>query len=129
MTSVSTQLYDAIGGRGRFGSFRILVPASWSNEECLLRRNILSKYAHGQAPDFKVDSPHPLYGTEPWTQQYGQCGVSGLNIRLPFPMIVEEPRISVQNRELISSHPSSLVIEIVVSQTYRSEFFTSMHIL
>ena len=86
-----------------------------------------SKYPHGESPDFKVDSPHPLYGTEPWTQQYGQCGVSGLNIRLPFPLIVEEPRISVQNRELITSHPSSLVIEMVVVRLLKTIFKSSMY--
>ena len=96
---MSTQLYDATGGRGRFGSLRILVPASWSNEECLLRRNILSHYPHGRSADFYVDSPHPLFGAEPWTQQFGQCGISGLNIRLPFPLIVDEPRISVLSRK------------------------------
>ena len=49
-----------------------------------------------------MDSPHPLFGAEPWTQQFGQCGISGLNIRLPFPLIVDEPRISILSRKLHS---------------------------
>lgn len=99
MTSVSTQLYDATGGRGRFSSFRILVPSSWNNELCLRSRKLLNTYPHGEDVSFKVESPHPIYGAQPWAQQFGQCGVAGKNVRLPYPILVDEFRLSLESRK------------------------------
>ena len=101
LTSVSTQLYDATGGRGRFSSFQILVPSSWNNELCLRSRRILPTYAHGQKSDFKVESPHPIYGSQPWAEQYGQCGVPGLSVQLPYPLLVDQIRIDTETRKII----------------------------
>ncbi len=97
MTSLSTQLYDATDGRGRFGSFRILVPSSWNNEQCLRSRRILSTYPHGDQVAIKVESSHPIYGSQPWAQQFGQCGVPGLNLRLPYPILIDEFRVSTES--------------------------------
>ena len=97
MTSVSTQLYDATGGRGRFGSFKIIVPASWNNELCLRSRRLLNHaaYTHSQEISFRVESPHPIFGArQPWSQQYGQCGVTGLRVHLPYPMLVDDIRLT-----------------------------------
>ena len=99
MTSVSSQLYDATGGRGRFGSFRIIVPSAWNNEMCLKSRNILNTYPHSEEASFKVESPHPIFGAQPWARQFGQCGVPGLDIHLPYPILVDDIRTSQETRK------------------------------
>jgi hypothetical protein len=108
LTSVSRQLYDATGGRGRFGELNVLVPASWNNEECLQSRQMepaSSRVHQVMESDFVVDSPHPIYGAEPWAQQYGQCGVGGLSIKVPYSLLLDESRISAKSSKF-PAHPS-----------------------
>ena len=73
MTSVSSQLYDATGGRGRFGSIEVTVPSSWNNEECLKSRKI-RPHSKSADPNILVESQHPIFGTQPHAEQFGQCG-------------------------------------------------------
>ena len=97
MTSVSRQIYDTTKGRGRFGEIEIIVPSSWSGEECLKSRYLTRSAGfsdRGNGAAFTVDNPHPIFGIEPRTDQYGHCGIGGLGVHLPYPILVGEVRIS-----------------------------------
>ena len=96
MTSVSTQLYDSTGGRGRFGSIEVIVPSSWNNEECLKSRRLQPHSTQGD-PNILVESPHPIFGSQPHADQFGQCGVPGLQLRVPYTLLTDNVRVTAQN--------------------------------
>ncbi len=103
MTSVSRQIYDTTNGRGRFGELNIIVPSSWSGEECLKSR-FLSTRDRSASPrenDFTVDNSHPIFGTDPRVDQFGQCGIGGSGIHLPYSILTDEVRITEKSREFL----------------------------
>ena len=99
MTSVSSQLYDASGGRGRFANFQILVPSSWNNELCLRSRRLLPTYEHGKEVNFAIESPHPIFGNQPFARQFGQCGVPGRGVQIPYTILTDQMRLDQETRK------------------------------
>jgi len=100
MTSVSTHIYDATGGRGRFGSLNVILPNSWNNEECLRSRDVYHQVQNGfetSQIDIVVEAAHPIFGADPWTEQFGQCGVQGQKMRLPYPILVDDARLDTED--------------------------------
>ena len=96
MTSVSSQLYDATGGRGRFGSVEVTVPSAWNNEECLRSRQLKPESILDPA-EISVESPHPIFGSQPHAEQYGQCGIPGRQLTLPYTLLTDNVRVTPQN--------------------------------
>ncbi len=94
LTSTSKRLYDIT--ESQFGDITILLPVTWAgNEECLAGRNLSisgldQSLARGVDPDFRVVDPHPIFGAEPWIQQYGQCGSRGRGVWIPFPYLTDK---------------------------------------
>ncbi len=94
LTSTSKRLYDVT--ESQFGDVTILLPATWTgNEECLGGRNISTSgldqsLARGSDPDFRIVDPHPIFGVEPWIQQFGQCGSRARGVSIPFPYLTEK---------------------------------------
>ena len=74
--------------KARFDSISVLLPASWSGTDCLNDRPINDKISTNPHPDFLVTSDHPVFGANrPISLQYGQCGQSGLGIRIPHALL------------------------------------------
>jgi len=42
-----------------------------------------------QDPDFSIVGLHPIYGVEPWAEQFGQCGTRSRSVFIPFPYLTE----------------------------------------
>ena len=96
LTSTSRQLYAATSGRGRLASVSVALPPSWAGTACAATAadatHLLSKPSEDEF-DFAVTGPHPVFGSEPWAAQPGQCGSVGRGVRLPFTMLthLDEP--------------------------------------
>ena len=93
LTSISKRLYDVT--EAQFGDVTVLLPTTWTgNEDCVAGRNLsVSGYdlslARSTDPDFSIVDPHPIFGAEPWVQQFGGCGVKGKGVSIPFPYLTE----------------------------------------
>ena len=88
LTSTSQQLFETTERKSRFDSISVLLPASWSGSDCLNGRPINDKISAPYRPDFVVSNEHPLFGdSRPMAMQYGQCGQSGLGIRIPHGLL------------------------------------------
>ena len=96
ITSVSSQLYDATGGRGRFGSIEVTVPSGWNKEDCLRSRQ-LKPQSISEKAQIQVESPHPIFGSQPHAEQYGQCGVAGEQLTLPYTLLTDNVRVTQQS--------------------------------
>ena len=80
MTSSSSYLFSALDGRAFFGSFNIILPASWP-DNCVNSSRSLQASQGGKS-DLTLTPTHPIYGDSAWTQQSGGCGVAGDQIFL-----------------------------------------------
>ena len=94
LTSTSRQLFDTTNGLGRFKEISIVLPKAWAGTECLSGRNVTSDMSGFGKPDFRVTGAHPLFGTQPLALQYGQCGVPGLEVQLPFEILTNNQNMS-----------------------------------
>ena len=73
----STALYRATRRRAFFREVTVQVPAHWSSSHC---KDLHSAPPPTQSPSILVGGRHPVYGTSPWTLQYGRCGHPGRSI-------------------------------------------------
>ena len=81
-------MYRTTKRKAKFDTISILLPASWSGTDCLNDRPINDKISTNPHPDFLVTSDHPVFGANrPISLQYGQCGQSGLGIRIPHAIL------------------------------------------
>ena len=81
-------MYRTTKRKAKFDTISILLPASWSGTDCLNDRPINDKISTNPHPDFLVTSDHPVFGANrPISLQYGQCGQSGLGIRIPHALL------------------------------------------
>ena len=70
----------------------MILPQSWTvqtGSECLTGKSVSAsglELQRGQS-DVVITERHPIFGIRPWASQYGQCGVQGLNIALPYPAL------------------------------------------
>lgn len=81
LTSSSSYLFSALDGRAFFGSFNIILPASWP-DNCVNSSSRSLKASQGGKSDITLTATHPIYGDSAWTQQSGGCGVPGDQIFL-----------------------------------------------
>nr|XP_021328578.1 epithelial chloride channel protein-like isoform X2 [Danio rerio] len=65
-------LYLALDKKVYFKEATILVPPHWSTKDFSRARTETFEKAK-----IRIDSPHPAYGDEPYTNQYGECGAEG----------------------------------------------------
>jgi hypothetical protein len=92
LTSTSKTLYRITKRKARFHDVNIILPTSWAGTDCLNDRQINDKINSGlkESSDFTVTSSHPIFGdSQPLAIQYGQCGESGLGIRIPFGLLTQ----------------------------------------
>ena len=54
-------------------------------------------------PDFRIDGSDPIFGSKPFAVQFGQCGVQGLEVRIPFDVLTQNQNLSRQTGALISA--------------------------
>ena len=40
-------------------------------------------------PDFILESPHPIFGSEPWSNQFGGCTVQGQGVVVPYTFFTD----------------------------------------
>ena len=81
----------------QFGEVYVILPSSWANQpDCLHGRNVTedgSKILFNEVekyhPDFILESPHPIFGSEPWSDQFGGCTVQGQGVRVPYTLLTE----------------------------------------
>ena len=45
----------------------------------------------------QVESPHPIFGSQPHAEQFGQCGVAGEQLTLPYTLLTDNVRVTQQN--------------------------------
>lgn len=98
LTSTSRQLFESSGGR--FKDVTVILPRAWSNTECLNGRNVsvstLSE-AFDEA-DFEITGSHPIFGSNrPWALQFGECGVSGQGVKIPYHVLTESKNLSTNS--------------------------------
>ena len=84
----------------------LISPSSWASQpDCLHGRNIVqsgSKVLYNKVkkhnPDFILESPHPIFGSEPWSNQFGGCTVQGQGVVVPYTFFtnLEENVESIQ---------------------------------
>ena len=97
MTSVSRQLFDTSNGLGRFDKIEVILPKTWSGTECLNGRNVAADMSgYTGNPDFRISTSDPMFGSKPVALQFGQCGVQGLEVRVPFEVLTRGQNLSQQ---------------------------------
>ncbi|XP_056329950.1 calcium-activated chloride channel regulator 1-like isoform X2 [Danio aesculapii] len=72
VTEGSVHLYKALDKKVYFKEVTILVPFNWNGKGFARARTEL--FEKGR---IRIDNPHPAYGDEPYTNQYGECGAEG----------------------------------------------------
>ena len=80
-----------------FGDISVLLPNSWiSQTECLHGRNvtqaesnILFNKVKKYHADFMLGPPHPIFGSEPWSRQFGGCTVPGQGVMIPYTLLTD----------------------------------------
>ena len=80
-----------------FGDIYLILPSSWANQpDCLHGRNVTqtgSKILFNKVkkyhPDFILESPHPIFGSEPWANQFGGCTVAGHGVVVPYTFLTD----------------------------------------
>ncbi|XP_046463087.1 calcium-activated chloride channel regulator 1-like [Daphnia pulex] len=83
LLEASSALCTAVEGRAYFRNVTILIPNHWAaNRNCLVDTNITWPRTH--MADLIVTPNHPNFGSQPFTLNYGGCGVSSLPVRLPI---------------------------------------------
>ena len=80
LKTTSEQLHSATGGK--FDDISIILPNSWIGTDCAFE----AEEAHlgDVEADFTVEAPHPIFGSEPYSEQFGQCGSNGRGVKIPF---------------------------------------------
>ena len=80
-----------------FGDIYVILPSSWASQpDCLLNRNVVqsgAKILYNKVkkyhPDFLLEAPHPIFGSEPWSNQYGGCTVQGHGVIVPYTFLTD----------------------------------------
>ncbi|KAL2089532.1 hypothetical protein ACEWY4_014220 [Coilia grayii] len=89
----SVVLYGAAENRFYFKEVTILVPANWT----------IGNYSRAKTETYEkanviIDEPNKSYGDEPYTLQYGQCGVQGQYIHLTPDFLLDDRFIEVYGK-------------------------------
>ena len=92
LSETSRGFHTITGGQSLIGDVQIILPGSWATGgggECLSGKSssVWSPELQRGQSDVLVTERHPIFGIRPWTSQYGQCGVQGLEIALPYPAL------------------------------------------
>ncbi|TRY77432.1 hypothetical protein TCAL_07427 [Tigriopus californicus] len=90
LTETSASLHELTESNLLFGSISVILPKSWESLDCLVGRNSLHHDLEShvsQQADIQLAEQHPIFGANPWTTQFGPCGVSGRGIDLPYPSL------------------------------------------
>ena len=93
-----------------FGDIYVILPSSWASQpNCLHNRNIMqsgSKILYNKVkkyhPDFLLEAPHPIFGSEPWSSQFGGCRVQGHGVNVPYTFLTNLE----ENSEFIDNDPT-----------------------
>ena len=103
LSATSSQLYLSTRGKAAFDSISILLPSSWSGTDCLNGRPINDKISlDPRQTDFLVTNGHPIFGDQkPITLQYGQCGQTGLGIRIPHQLLSQSQNLTQKTSKII----------------------------
>ena len=96
-----------------FGDIYVILPSSWASQpNCLHNRNIMqsgSKILYNKVkkyhPDFLLEAPHPIFGSEPWSSQFGGCRVQGHGVTVPYTFLTNLE----ENSEFIKNDPTEKV--------------------
>ncbi|XP_063058171.1 calcium-activated chloride channel regulator 3A-1-like [Engraulis encrasicolus] len=89
----SEVLYRSVGQRFYFKEVTILVPATWTN----------GSYSTAKTETYEkanviISEPNEMYGDEPYTLQYGQCGQPGQYIHLTPNFLLNDTLIRVYGK-------------------------------
>ncbi|KAK7079588.1 hypothetical protein SK128_019402 [Halocaridina rubra] len=79
----SSILWTSTEGRASLREVTVALPSSWRTDS--LTCSLLTPIAAASVPTdahIRVETPHPVFGVRPWTQQSQGCGYSGDNIQL-----------------------------------------------
>jgi hypothetical protein len=82
LLEASSALCTAVEGRAYFRNVTILIPNDWATNCLVDDTNITWPRTH--MADLIVTPNHPNFGSQPFTLNYGGCGVSSLPVRLPI---------------------------------------------
>ncbi|KAI9559833.1 hypothetical protein GHT06_013840 [Daphnia sinensis] len=95
MQEASNAMCKALDNRAYLGNVTIVVPSYWTADgNCLVDSSI--KWPRIHQADFIVGQNHPVYGSRPFSLQYGGCGVSSLAVRLPLNFLNGESARGVE---------------------------------
>ena len=80
-----------------FGDIYVILPSSWESQpDCLHGRNvtqtgskILLNKVKKYHPDFILGSTHPIFRSEPWSNQFGGCTVQGHGVVVPYTFLTD----------------------------------------
>ena len=105
LSETSRRFHSLTEARSLIGDVQVVLPRSWIKDgagqhalaaKCLSGKSISSSVGHlqrGQA-DIRVTDRHPIFGAMPWTSQYGQCQVQGLEMSLPYPALTNNQTLN-----------------------------------
>lgn len=83
LTEFSNVLWTTTGGRASLREVTVALPRSWKTGG--LTCSLLSPLETSATPNLahiRVTSPHPVFGSRPWTQQSQGCGRQGDYIQI-----------------------------------------------
>ncbi|XP_043114419.1 calcium-activated chloride channel regulator 3A-1-like [Puntigrus tetrazona] len=89
-TEGSLYLYEALDKKVYFRETTILVPPQWNSKDFTKARTESFEKAK-----IIIDNPNPVYGDEPYTNQYGECGAEGQYIHLTPNFLRDKTLINI----------------------------------
>lgn len=90
-TSSSDYLRRATDGRVYFARVEIIVPPNWDTASCGRSLPVGAYTSRGTVNDaaIRIGTEHPIFGSQPWTQQSKGCGLSGDYISMGYHYILQ----------------------------------------
>ena len=90
MSAASARLYAATNQRAAFGDVTLVLPDAWPDNCADGGRPEVTLTGSYPTSDLRLSVPHPVYGSEPWTQQPGLCGQPGSFVQMAAGYLTDD---------------------------------------
>lgn len=90
LQDASLAICTATNNRAFFRNVTILIPKNWPND-CVSYVDSSIVWPRPHLSDIVLDDNNPVFGSRPFSLQYGGCGVNSLAIRLPISFLTSGP--------------------------------------
>lgn len=86
LQDASKAICTATKTRAFFRNVTIMVPNHWP-DECVSYFDSSVIWPRPHLSDIILNEDHPVFGTRPFSLQYGGCGINSLAIQLPISFL------------------------------------------